>query len=270
MSAQLSAWLVLPTYNEAKNIVGILHSIVAVKKTLKNSDLSVVIVDSQSPDGTALLANEYIQKHKLSNNFHIVIETERGLGQAYNTGFNYAIDHGADVLIQMDSDFSHDPAVIPKLINQIQNGADMAIGSRYIAGGYIPGEWPVIRVVNSKVARYIARNIGGVTKSVSDPTAGFRATRAQIIKDLDFKANDASGYVVQVKLVNDVSKAGFAIVEVPIAFADRQFGKSKIRSKDVRQFIWFCIKLRFQKEPLASENQNTRTMTANSDSSISS
>ena len=259
VSVQNSAWLVMPTYNEADNIIGILERVVEVKESLNTSNLSVVIVDSVSPDGTAQIAQDFIQKHNLGDNFHVIIEKKRGLGQAYDTGFNYAIEHGGDVLIQMDSDFSHDPAVIPKLISSIQNGADMAIGSRYTPGGFIPGEWPIIRVVNSKVARYIARNVGGVTSDVSDPTAGFRATRAQIIKDLDFKAKDASGYVIQVKLVNDISKAGYAIVEVPIAFADRQFGESKIRTKDVRQFIWFCIKLRFQKEP----KKPTKTIKSN-------
>jgi dolichol-phosphate mannosyltransferase len=268
MSTHLAAWLVLPTYNEVENIVGILRSIVAIRKSIPTSNFSVVIVDSLSPDGTAQAANDFILKHGLSDSFHVITEKKRGLGQAYATGFDYAIEHGGDILLQMDSDFSHDPAVIPKLIASIQDGADMAIGSRYVTGGFIPGQWPLYRVVNSKVARYIARNVGGVTKSVSDPTGGFRAIRARIIEELDFDARDASGYVIMVKLVHDIGRAGYAIVEVPIAFADRTVGESKIRTKDIRQFVWFCIKLRFQKQPKKLKHANHNGAAAKSDGTL--
>lgn len=237
----------MPTYQEADNIVNVLSRVAQVRDSLSNFELNAVIVDSVSPDNTRKIAEEFIQENKLDDCFHVVTEERRGLGQAYDTGFGYALDQGANVLIQMDSDSSHDPAVIPLLLNAIENGADMAIGSRYVPGGFIPGEWPVIRVVNSRVARYIARNVGGITKEVLDPTAGFRAIRSDVLTKLNFKATGASGYVIQVKLVDSASRAGFIIKEIPISFADRQFGVSKIRPKDIRQFFWFCVKLRAQR-----------------------
>lgn len=242
-----SAWLVMPTYQEADNIVDILSKVSQVKDTLTDVNLYAVVVDSSSPDGTAKLAEDFIDSNGLRSSIKVIEESRRGLGRAYDTGFQYAIKQGADILIQMDSDLSHDPSEIPELIDSIVNGADMAIGSRYVPGGYIPGEWPVIRVINSRVARFTARNIGGITREVNDPTAGFRAIRSNVITDLDFKAGAASGYVIQVKLVDKAAKAGYIIKEIPISFADRQFGSSKIRTKDIRQFVWFCIKLRVQK-----------------------
>lgn len=148
----------------------------------------------------------------------------------------------------MDSDLSHNPAVIPELIDAVFQGADMAIGSRYVDGGFIPGEWPVLRVINSRVARAVARKIGGLSTEINDPTAGFKAIRTSALQDLEFKASDATGYVVQVKMVHQFSKAGYSIVEIPISFSDRQYGESKIRKKDILQFIWFCTKLRFDRK----------------------
>jgi dolichol-phosphate mannosyltransferase len=240
----MSAWLVLPTYNEAQNVPIVLNKVFEVSKQLQDFDFNVVVVDSASPDGTADIVTAFAKEHKLTKKLHLVIEKRRGLGQAYDTGFAYANKQGADILIEMDADLSHDPAALPELLAQIKNGADLVIGSRYVQGGFIPGEWPVMRVVNSRVARWVARRIGGVTHTVGDPTAGFKAIRSQALTHVGFVAAGATGYVIQVKMVDAFAKAGLVIKEVPISFADRQFGESKIRMKDIRQFVWFCVKLR--------------------------
>lgn len=244
---KMSAWVVLPTYNESLNIVRMLDSVFAVLPTITNFNVHVTVVDSKSPDGTAKLVKDYATAHALKGKLHLLIEERRGLGQAYDTGFAYARKHGADVLVEMDADMSHDPTVLPQLLNGIEEGNDLVIGSRYVSGGFIPGEWPLMRIINSKVARWVARRIGGVSSKVYDPTAGYRAIRASALSNLGFAAAGATGYVIQVKMTDAFSRAGFAIKEVPISFSDRQFGESKIRFKDVRQFVWFCAKLRMQK-----------------------
>lgn len=240
-----SAWVVIPTFNEGENIAGIVSRVLEVTEKVNNFHVNVLIVDSQSPDGTGKIVESMIEAHP--SRLHLLYEPIRGLGQAYDSGFRYAIERGADVLLEMDADFSHDPAKIPELLEQISRGADLVIGSRYINGGFIPGDWPVLRVINSRVARYASRKIGGVSPEISDPTAGFRAMKVPAFLELHFQAAGATGYVIQVKIADLFSTLGYEIKEIPIAFSDRQAGESKIRFKDIRQFIVFCFKLRISK-----------------------
>ena len=210
--------IVLPTYNEAENIADILRRVRAVVP-----HAGVLVVDDSSPDGTAdivrAMAPEVGEVEILSR------PRKSGLGSAYRDGFKWGRQRGFDVLMEMDSDFSHDPADIPRLLKGIDDGADLVIGSRYVPGGQIP-HWPWHRRALSKYGnRYSSAML---RLDVRDLTAGYRAYRSDMVARIDIDNVRADGYGFQVEMTYFVAQAGGRIVEVPIKFVDRVRGTSKM------------------------------------------
>jgi dolichol-phosphate mannosyltransferase len=210
--------VVVPTYCEAENIEQFLG-------TLRDSvpDADVLVVDDSSPDGTAQLAEKLGEK--LGRIDVLSRGAKGGLGAAYRAGFQVGIDRGYDVLVEMDADLSHDPLVLPTLLQALENGADLAIGSRYAPGGSIEN-WPVFRSALSRWGnRYTAFVLG---LPVADSTAGYRAYRADALRQADFAATQATGYAFQIELAYRVFRNSGKVVEIPIVFTDRVSGESKM------------------------------------------
>mgnify|MGYP000885189431 CR=1 FL=1 len=215
----VSPLVVLPTYQEAENIQDILARIRAAVP-----EAHVLVVDDGSPDGTADLA---VTAAGELGQIEVLRRTEKnGLGPAYRAGFAWGMERGHDILMEMDADGQHDPAVLPDLIAALdRHDADLAIGSRYVPGGAVPG-WPANRRLLSKWGnRYIGLMLD---LPVRDATAGFRAYRTAIIERIGLERVRADGYGFQIEMAYEVSKAGGRIVEIPITFRDRERGISKM------------------------------------------
>jgi dolichol-phosphate mannosyltransferase len=213
--------VVLPTYNEAENIAAIVERVGAAVPSA-----TLLVVDDGSPDGTADLA--VAAGVELGGDRVEVLRrgAKAGLGTAYGAGFRWGIEHGHDALIQMDSDFQHDPDSLPGLIAPLNNGADVVIGSRYVSGGSIPDHWPWHRRNLSRWGNRYASAMLGL--GVHDATAGFRAYRADFLACLDLDAIRADGYGFQIEMTYRTRLAGGTIVEVPIQFGERHRGESKM------------------------------------------
>jgi len=206
----------LPTYNELENLPHIAPEIVA-------HGYRLLIIDDNSPDGTGRLADSLAADVPQISVLHR--ESKAGLGPAYAAGFDRALADGAEIVIEMDADFSHDPADLPRLVKAIDEGADIAIGSRYVAGGSTP-DWPLIRRLISRGGNLYARLMLGIP--VRDATAGFRAFTAEALGELPYRAAEASGYGFQVEMAWRADQRGLKIIEVPISFRDRARGTSKM------------------------------------------
>ncbi len=213
--------MVAPTYIEAPNIKLFLE---AVREVVPEAD--VLIVDDNSPDGTADLAQQVADE--LGQIVVLRRPTKDGLGNAYRAGFGYGLDEGYDRLVQLDVDFSHDPKVIPQLLARIDDGAGVAIGSRYVPGGSTPS-WPMHRKLLSKWGNAYATWILGL--HVHDATAGFRAYRADVLDTIHFRDTVANGYAFQMEVAYRLAEWGGRIDEVPIAFTDRVRGQSKMSGR---------------------------------------
>lgn len=218
--------VVLPTYNELENLPLIVPEIASYGYRL-------VIVDDNSPDGTGRLAESLAADLSQVSVLHRNEKT--GLGPAYADGFDRALEEGAEVVMEMDADFSHDPADLPRLVAAIAEGADVAIGSRYVPGGATP-DWPMIRQFISRGGNLYARTMLGI--SVRDATAGYRAYTADALKVLPYRSAKASGYGFQVELAWRAHRAGMKITEVPISFRDRTRGTSKMGLAIVLEAMW--------------------------------
>jgi len=207
-----------PTYLEAMNIEDFLRR---ARAALPEAD--VLVIDDNSPDGTADIAErvaaEVGQVQVLRR------PSKRGLGSAYRAGFSVGVDRGYDTLVQIDADLSHDPTALPALLREVQNGADLAIGSRYVAGGSIP-HWPWYRRALSKYGNLYTGFM--LRTGVADATSGYRAYRVDVLKAIDFSSTRAKGYGFQIELAYRVARLGGKIAEVPITFTDRERGKSKM------------------------------------------
>jgi dolichol-phosphate mannosyltransferase len=215
--------VVLPTYNEAENIAEVLRRARAAAP-----DAGILLVDDSSPDGTADIARAMTAE--VGGVDILTRPAKSGLGSAYREGFKWGRERGFDVLMEMDSDLSHDPADIPRLLKGIDEGADLVIGSRYVPGGSIP-HWPWHRRALSKYGnRYSAAML---RIDVHDMTAGFRAYRADMVGRIDIEGVRADGYGFQVEMTYFVAQAGGRIVEVPIKFVDRVRGTSKMSTNIV-------------------------------------
>ena len=239
--------IVLPTYNEKENIENFINALLSEFSNIEinnDFDLNILIVDDYSPDGTAKIVEEKFSDNKKIN---ILMNNNRGLGNAYIAGFKYALNKfSPDILMEMDSDFSHNPKNIINLLDEIKNGADFVIGSRYVKGGTLPKHWGLFRIMNSKFGNIFARFVAGIY-SVKDCTGGFRAMKKEIFEKNDIQKIKAEGYCFQIALLKQVYKYKFVIREFPIHFTDRKAGKSKLRIKDILEFIYFCFVLRFKK-----------------------
>ena len=223
----MRALVVLPTYQEAENVAEVLRRLRAAAP-----GADVLVVDDSSPDGTAAIAKA--AGHELGGIDVLVRPTKSGLGSAYRAGFAEGLARGYDVLVEMDSDLSHDPARLPALLRAVDAGADLAVGSRYVPGGSIPS-WPVHRRFLSRAGnRYVDLVLD---LSVRDATSGFRAYRAEILRRIDLASVRADGYGFQIEMVYRVAAAGGQIVEQPIEFVDRQRGTSKMSFRIIAEAL---------------------------------
>jgi dolichol-phosphate mannosyltransferase len=225
--------IILPTYNERGNIVALLASLQDEFQRIRH-DMHVLVVDDNSPDGTAGLVREVMQR---SPNVHLITGEKAGLGAAYIRGMQHAIHQlHADVVFEMDADFSHKPADVPRLLAALESSADFVIGSRHVKGGSIPAEWSIWRKLNSAGGNWVARYVAGLY-GIRDCTAGFRAIRATILRQVDFSALRVKGYAFQVALLHQAVTLGAAVKEVPVDFVDRKYGQSKLGLSDITEFI---------------------------------
>jgi dolichol-phosphate mannosyltransferase len=225
--------IIVPTYNERGNIAALLASLQS-EFTRMRHDMHVLVVDDNSPDNTAELVREAMQTHP---NVHLLTGEKAGLGAAYIRGMQHAIGElRADVVFEMDADFSHDPADVPRLLAALESGADFVIGSRHVAGGSIPAEWSLLRKLNSAGGNWVARYVAGLY-GIRDCTAGFRAIRASILRQIDFSALRVKGYAFQVALLHQAVTLGAVVNEVPVHFVDRKRGQSKLGLADITEFV---------------------------------
>lgn len=242
MSNKLAV-VVLPTYNEKQNIKRMLKAILSQQPKIKNYQLEVLVVDDSSPDGTAKIVRQFMKENA---QVHLLGEGKKeGLGVAYIRGFQYAYNQlKAEVVFEMDADFSHDPNDIPRLLAALTNKYDFIIGSRYVPGGSIPADWGLLRKAISKFGNIFARYIAGLG-GVKDCTGGFRAIRTSAIRRVNVETLEVKGYAFQVSFLHRIIRSGARVGEVPIQFTDRVFGQSKLGSKDVREFMLNCVYIRF-------------------------
>ncbi len=235
--------VVLPTYQEADNIAEVLRRLGAAVPTAE-----ALVVDDSSPDGTAEMAKAVATE--LGGVDVLVRPGKAGLGSAYRAGFTEGLTRGYDVLVEMDSDLSHDPAALPTLLAAVDDGADLAIGSRYIPGGSIP-RWSVGRRALSRWGnRYAAAML---RLAVHDATSGFRAYRATALVDIDLDRVRADGYGFQIEMAYLVAQGGGRVVERPIEFRDRTRGASKMSTRIVVEALalvtWWGVLTRLRRRP---------------------
>ena len=236
------AWLVLPTYNEAENLEPFLAAVLPKLP----EDARVLVVDDNSPDGTGRIADRLAAAEERVEVLH---RTEKeGLGPAYIAGFREALAQGAGLILEMDADFSHDPAYLPRLLEAAKR-ADLVIGSRYVEGGGVSNWGPLRRGVSRGGSTY-ARFVLGV--KVNDLTGGFKCFRREVLEAIDLDAVDARGYAFQIEVTYRALRAGFRVVEVPIVFRDREAGSSKMDSSIVLEAIWRVPRLRFGRTAVPS------------------
>jgi dolichol-phosphate mannosyltransferase len=230
------ALVVMPTYNEADNVTKIIPEVLA-----QDERFHVLIVDDNSPDGTARLIKEM---QKDNPRIHLLERpSKRGLGTAYVAGFKYALSHDFDFAFEMDADFSHDPKSLVKLLAKAEDGFDLVIGSRYISGVNVVN-WPMSRLLLSYTANLYTRCITGLP--VRDATAGFKCYRRVVLENLDLDAITSNGYSFQIETNFMVWEKGFRISEVPIIFVDRRAGVSKMSKHIMYEAAWMVWKLKLQ------------------------
>ncbi len=229
-------WLILPTFNEADNIDPFVR---AVREKLPAA-ARVLIVDDSSPDGTGEIAERLAAELDRVSVLHR--PRKEGLGPAYIAGFREALAGGATLILEMDSDFSHEPAYLPRLLEAIDR-ADLVIGSRYVDGGGV-GDWGVVRRAISRGGSAYARIVLGV--DVKDLTGGFKCFRREVLEAIDLDSVQARGYAFQVELTYRALELGFRVVEVPIVFRDRRVGASKMSRAIVAEAIWRVPLLRLR------------------------
>ena len=222
----------LPTYDEGANIEAILRS---VRSNLPSGN--ILVVDDSSPDGTAEIAKRLSVE---LGSIDVVIRPEKnGLGPAYLAGFQWGLERGYEAFVEMDSDFSHDPASLPALLQPIHEGADVVIGSRYVKGGSIP-DWKLSRRLLSRFGNLYAKWM--LNLEVEDSTAGFRVYSERVLKKIDLGSVTASGYGFQIEMTYRAKQAGATIREVPIRFVDRVNGESKMSSSVVTEALALVTK----------------------------
>ncbi len=233
------AWLILPTYNEAENLERIVRA--ALPRLAEASpDHHVLVVDDGSPDGTGEIADRLAAEFDAVEVLHRT--AKQGLGRAYLAGFGHALEHGASLVMEMDADFSHDPADLPRLIEAAAD-ADLVLGSRYAPGGGVAG-WTAGRRALSRGGSWYARMVLRVP--VRDLTGGFKCFRRATLEGIDYRDLHADGYGFQIELTYRAYKAGYRVKEIPIVFRDREAGTSKMTARIALEAIWKVPALRFR------------------------
>jgi dolichol-phosphate mannosyltransferase len=234
-----TAWLIVPTFNEAGNLERVIPAALAALEASVPGGYRILIVDDSSPDGTGEIADRIASQ----NAAVVVLHRSRreGLGPAYLAGFAYALEAGADLVLEMDADLSHDPADIARLIAAIDAGADVALGSRYVSGGSVV-QWGPLRRFVSRGGCLYARLVLGL--QIRDLTGGFKCFRREVLEAIDLGSVRSHGYVFQVELTLRAVRRGFRVVEVPIVFQDRHNGHSKMSARIAVEAAWLLPQLR--------------------------
>lgn len=231
----MRALVIIPTYNEVKNI-----GIVIEKLQSLGLPLDILIIDDNSPDGTAQVVQDLQTRHP---NLHLIQRPGKlGLGTAYVTGFRWALERDYDYILEMDADLSHNPEDVPRLIEACQRGADLVIGSRYCTGVNVIN-WPIKRLILSYGANKYTRVVTGLP--VKDATAGFKCFRRQVLQAIDLSRIKSSGYSFQIEMNFRAWVKGFRLEEVPIIFVERSEGSSKMSKKIVYEAVLMVWKLKF-------------------------
>ncbi len=229
--------VIIPTYNEAENILNLIPEV--LKYSDNNYNWYILVVDDNSPDGTASMVKEL----NCDNVFLIEREKKLGLGTAYVAGFKFAIEKSFDYVFEMDADFSHDPKYLPKFIELIEKGNDLVVGSRYINGVSVVN-WPISRLLLSYFANIYTRVITGL--KVKDTTAGFMCYRVSSLSQINLDKVKSNGYSFQIEMKFKFYKKGFKISETPILFIDRRAGSSKMSRKVVYEAYFMVWKLKIK------------------------
>jgi dolichol-phosphate mannosyltransferase len=233
-------WVVLPTYNERENLEPMIVGVRAVLDRVA-PDHRVLVVDDSPPDGTGELANAVAERDP---HVRVLHRTRKlGLGQAYAAGFGVALAEGAALVLEMDADFSHDPAHLPAMIEAARD-ADLVLGSRYVPGGEVRN-WGAVRRLVSRGGCWYARSVLGVR--VMDLTGGFKCFRREVLESLDLSRIRSQGYAFQVELTYRAIQQGYRVREVPIAFTDRRVGQSKMSRRIVLEAMWMVPVLRWSR-----------------------
>lgn len=237
------AVLIVPTYNEVSNLEPLLDAVFAQDVPGRTGwSLDVLIRDDSSPDGTGELA-ERLARETYPGRLIVSHGTKNGLGTAMKRAFDEAIALDYDVILTMDADFSHSPSDLPELLRAINAGADVAVGSRYVDGGLIPGNWPLGYIVRTRVAGAVARMVGGVDPRLRELTTNFRAVRRSVLESIDYGSVDARGYGFMIYLANAFVTGPWTVTEVPISFHTRAEGVSKARVRDIVEFFRIAYQL---------------------------
>jgi dolichol-phosphate mannosyltransferase len=221
----------LPTYNERENLERMVYA-------LADKDVDVLVIDDNSPDGTGEIADRLAAEHPWVDVLHR--PRKEGLGRAYVDGFRQVLARDAELVLEMDCDFSHDPADVPRLIAAVEGGADLALGSRYVEGGGT-ADWGLLRRLISRGASIYTR---ALLMPIHDSTGGFKCFRRRVLESIDLDTIDAAGYVFQIETTYRTLRKGFRVVEVPIRFADRTAGRSKMSRAIVLEAVWKVPALR--------------------------
>ena len=229
------ALVVVPTYNERENLPRLVPSILS-----RDPRLEILVVDDGSPDGTGAMADEIAAAERRVHVLHRA--GKLGLGTAYLAGFAWGLERGFDAFIQMDADFSHDPAHLPQFMKAVEE-YDLVLGSRYLEGRVTVVNWPIARLLLSYYANVYARWVTGLP--VADATGGFKCFRREVLATLDLSRVESNGYSFQIEMSFRAWKLGFRIGEIPIMFVDRDQGESKMSKAIVREAIWRVWRLRF-------------------------
>ena len=237
IGAALRATICLPTYNELQNLERMVR---ALQPLLRGGD-RVLVIDDGSPDGTGRVADRLAEELPFVGVLHR--PRKEGLGPAYLAGFRRALADGAELVVEMDCDFSHDPADVPRLIAEAEAGADVVLGSRYVPGGGI-SDWGLLRRLISRAASVYTALF--LRMGVHDPTGGFKCFRSSVLEALDLERITSKGYAFQIETTYRARRSGFRVVEVPIVFTDRAHGRSKMSRAIVLEAIWRVPLLRLR------------------------
>ncbi len=233
----MKAIVVVPTYNEADN----LPTLAAELFALPIPHLELIVVDDASPDGTGQIARQLAERHP--GRLHLISRPRKlGLGTAYVAGFRLALEKGADFVLQMDADFSHSPADVPRLLSAMEEH-DVAVGSRYVPGGRLAAKWSLWRRFLSWGANAYTRLVTGL--KVRDTTGGFKCFRRRVLETLHLEAIRSSGYAFQVEMAHLCQRMGFRVIEIPIYFRDRARGETKMSWRIIWEAAWRVWELRF-------------------------
>ena len=242
--------VIIPTYNERENIENIIRAVFSLEKVFH-----ILIIEDGSPDGTANIVKT-LQQEFPERLFMIERKGKLGLGTAYIAGFKWSLEHNYEYIFEMDADFSHNPADLPRLYKACaEEGADVSIGSRYVSGVNVVN-WPMGRVLMSYFASKYVRLITGLP--IHDTTAGFKCYRREVLQTIDLDGIRFKGYAFQIEMKFTAYKCGFKIVEVPVIFINRELGTSKMNSSIFGEAVFGVIKLKmhswFHKYPQAVKN----------------